>query len=253
MIKNNMINKKIVYRKVDGIMFKSHSNIKTPADEVKIWRYMDFTKFVSLLDQRMLFLTRSDKFLDKFEGTYPTLIESRRSDISNQDIAHKIVEVSKELKKRTFVNCWHKNEYESAAMWNLYLKSEEGIAIQSTVGKLKESLNQDEKDLYIGEVRYINYNVDYIEGDCHLKPFVHKRNSFEHEKEIRILYQLDKQVEFDDVMVGEQIDCNLDALIENIYVAPESPGWFKDVVTSICNKYDIDVQVKQSKLKEVAY
>ncbi|WP_322372731.1 hypothetical protein [Bacillus cereus] len=234
-------------------MFKGHSSIETPAEEVKIWRYMDFTKFVSLLDQRKLYLTRSDEFADKFEGTYPTLIESRLGNISNQDIARQIIEISKKTRKRTFINCWHINECESAAMWNLYLKSEEGIVVQSTVGKLKESLKQEKKDLYIGKVKYKNYDVDYIEGDCHLKPFIHKRSSFEHEKEMRIIYQLDKQVEVDDVMVGEQIDCNLDALIENIYVAPESPGWFKDVVTSICKKYDIDVQVKQSKLKEVAY
>ncbi|HDR3345751.1 TPA: hypothetical protein QCN45_003547 [Bacillus cereus] len=209
---------------------------------------MDFTKFVSLLDQRMLFLTRSDKF----EGTYPTLIESRRGDISNPDIARKIVEVSKEVRKRTFINCCHKNEYESAAMWGLYLKSEEGIAIQSTVGNLKESLKHDEKDVYIGEVKYINYDVDYIEGDCHLKLFVNKRSSFEHEKEIRVLYQLDKQFKIND-LAGEQIDCDLAMLIENIYVAPEAPEWFTDVVTSICKKYDMVVSVKQSKLKEIAY
>ena len=36
----------------------------------------------------------------------------------------------------TAVNCWHINEHESAAMWDLYLKSNEGIAIQSTYQKL---------------------------------------------------------------------------------------------------------------------
>jgi hypothetical protein len=35
-----------------------------------IWRYMDFTKFVSLLDRSALFFARADKFKDQFEGSW---------------------------------------------------------------------------------------------------------------------------------------------------------------------------------------
>lgn len=35
----------------------------------KVWRYMDFTKFVSLLDKRELWFTRADELNDPFEGT----------------------------------------------------------------------------------------------------------------------------------------------------------------------------------------
>lgn len=36
---------------------------------VPIWRYMDFTKFVDLLDTKTLFFTRADRFDDQFEGS----------------------------------------------------------------------------------------------------------------------------------------------------------------------------------------
>lgn len=238
-------------------MYKSHSSIETPDDEIKIWRYMDFTKLVSLLDQSKLFLTRSDGFSDKFEGTYPTLIKSRREKISNQDIANQIVKISDDRRKRTFINCWHINEYESAAMWKLYLQSGEGVVIQSTIGKLKESLEIEERNLYIGKVQYMDYNQGSIPGNCPLKTFVHKRYSFAHEQEVRIIYQVDKELRDKQVdpdsPKGELIECNLESLIENIYVAPDSPGWFKDVVTSICKKYDVNVEVKQSNLDDIAY
>ncbi len=38
-------------------------------EESMIWRYMDFTKFVSLLDRASLFLCRADRLEDPFEGS----------------------------------------------------------------------------------------------------------------------------------------------------------------------------------------
>ena len=38
------------------------------------------------------------------------------------------------------INCWHLNDHESAAMWKLYLKSNEGIVIQSTFTNLNTVL-----------------------------------------------------------------------------------------------------------------
>jgi hypothetical protein len=37
----------------------------------KIWRYMDFTKFISVLDTQTLFFSRIDLLGDKFEGSVP--------------------------------------------------------------------------------------------------------------------------------------------------------------------------------------
>ena len=51
--------------------YEEHPVTEKPEDEnVAIWRYLDFTKFVSLLDRRALFFVRADKIaeLDPFEG-----------------------------------------------------------------------------------------------------------------------------------------------------------------------------------------
>lgn len=53
-------------------MHKEHPVFEKPSNEdAKIWHYMNFSKFVSLLDSKMLFLTRADLFEDKFEGMLP--------------------------------------------------------------------------------------------------------------------------------------------------------------------------------------
>lgn len=39
--------------------------------DTKIMRYMDFAKFISILENKELYLTRADKFEDPLEGSLP--------------------------------------------------------------------------------------------------------------------------------------------------------------------------------------
>ncbi len=49
-------------------MVKEHLTFKAPEnEEIKVWRYMDFTKLISLIDTSSLFFTRADQFNDPFE------------------------------------------------------------------------------------------------------------------------------------------------------------------------------------------
>ena len=55
-------------------MFKEHYVFEKPDDEnIKICRYLDFSKFVSLLEKKKLFFPNVDKLSksDPFEGKIP--------------------------------------------------------------------------------------------------------------------------------------------------------------------------------------
>jgi hypothetical protein len=114
--------------------------------EIKVWRYLDFTKLVSLLDNRSLYFTRADNFEDKFEESWPKAnVDARKpKKVETDDINFKnfytISEASTPLfeqwRRFVAINSWHMNDYESAAMWKLYLKSDEGVAIRSTYQRL---------------------------------------------------------------------------------------------------------------------
>lgn len=43
------------------------------------------------------------------------------------------VEAFRRARDLMYVSSWHMNEHESTAMWRLYLKSDEGLAIRTTV------------------------------------------------------------------------------------------------------------------------
>ena len=52
-------------------MYEKHPVFTAPTNEnIKIWRYMDFTKFLSFIDKKTLFFTRVDQLEDKFEGRF---------------------------------------------------------------------------------------------------------------------------------------------------------------------------------------
>ena len=105
---------------------KRISFIKGPLDNsIKIWRFMDFTKFVSLITKNALFFSRADKLGDPFEGSWPRNSIEKRPEILGtgvdkvvaKEISNNYGQYSKKLITHAAINCWHANKYESAAMW----------------------------------------------------------------------------------------------------------------------------------------
>jgi len=243
-------------------MYEEHPKFVQPEnEETKVWRYMDFTKLVSLLDSRRLYFTRADKFEDPFEGSWPKINVAAREyvpeDIPPEGrekwlaVMRNMGEICKHWPRYVAINCWHMNDYESAAMWKLYLKSDEGIAIQSTYSKLKKSLIDDEK-VFLGMVKYIDYDTEFIDAGNILGPFVHKRKSFAHEQEVRALVSRWGGIDFsqDTIEHGIQIRVDIDKLVERIFVAPSTPTWFADLVTAVITRYGHKFEVVHSRLDE---
>jgi hypothetical protein len=62
-----------VTKSVNTMPFEPHPEFKPPRDpKATIWRYTDFTKFLSLLDSSALFFSGVDLLGDPFEGLYPS-------------------------------------------------------------------------------------------------------------------------------------------------------------------------------------
>lgn len=219
---------------------------------IRIWRYMDFTKFVYTLDKACLYFTHVDLLGDPYEGSYSranTWIRKLAYSKSNETIPlEKVIETMRETRKHIFVNCWHMNEGESAAMWKLYAKTNEAICIQSSYERLKKNLPTFAN---IGMVNYIDYDKEWVPEDNIYNPFLFKRQSFQHEREIRaIIYSKDPCVP-SDLLVdknGLPIQLDINYLIDKIYVSPEAPDWFYKLVKNVSIKYGINKKVLKSSL-----
>lgn len=248
-------------------MFEEHTVFEKPEDEnIKIWRYMDFTKFVYLLEKQSLFFTRSDKFEDPLEGTLNDFtIQQFREEYFRvvtgeehiKEIAFQgILDSKKKFIEWTTINCWHLNNYESDAMWKLYLKSNEGIAIQSTFNRLSRSFDKTDMSVFIGKVRYEDYENYTIPINNMFFSFLTKSKSFEHEREIRAIHNViptkENAIDYNaqPFKFGVDIPVDLETLIENVYLAPNSPEWINELVKSVLKTYNLgNVNVIQSSIK----
>ena len=124
------------------------------------------------------------------------------------------------------VSCWHKSEHESEAMWKLYSASGQGIAIESSIGRLNDSIINKES-LEIKSVEYISEDEQKKEYGKH-DPLFLKRKSFEHEKELRAIISLKEKGK------GTFVECDLDKLISRIHISPLVEPYFKEIVEKIC-------------------
>ena len=93
---------------------------------IPLWRYMDFTKFVSMLETCSIFFPRVDLLGDPFEGSLTRVEAKRRADFeqvaSRRPAARVTPDGAAKIRgeiQNSIVSCWHMNAVESMAMWRL--------------------------------------------------------------------------------------------------------------------------------------
>jgi len=228
-------------------MYINNPNIKLPEDpDTVVWKYLDLSKFLDLLLSKKLFMSRSDKFEDQYEGTFsePTYEEIKKLAVDNPDF----ITYYKTHREKVAISSWHINEYESFAMWQIFTQNSEGLAIQSTIGRLQKALKPENNfDQYIGEVNYIDYKKEYIPFDDLFFPFLFKRKSFQYEREVRIITDTSQStLKLND---GLKINVDINQLIEKIYIHPKSENWYKKLVIELVERLDFGFEIEKSDLE----
>ena len=228
-------------------MYINNSAIKLPTDpNTVVWKYLDLSKFLDLLLSQKLFMSRSDKFEDQYEGTFsePTFEEIKKLSIDNPDFLN----YYKTHREKVAISSWHINEYESFAMWQIFTQNSEGLAIQSTIGRLQQSLSTETNfEQYIGEVNYIDYKKEHIPFDDLFFPFLFKRKSFQYEREVRIITDIGASE--NKINEGLKINVAINTLIEKIYIHPKSENWYKNLVIQLVKQLGFDFTIEKSDLE----
>lgn len=252
-----------------------HESFRLPSNkDIPIWRYMDLAKYLSILDRRCLFFARATTLGDPFEGSSTKMMvagrEYRREYLKENRATDPKLAPLKDLPDEMFttwgngmaraykafvpeylVSCWHMNEHESAAMWKLYSSSHDAVCIRSTYRRLRQCLPQC---VFIGEVNYINCETEVFSERNTFNFIMHKRLSFEHERELRAIFwekhgipeaeSYKAQIE----PAGLAIEVDLPALIESVYVSPMAAPWFGDLVKAMTTRCGFAFPVSQSML-----
>jgi len=224
-----------------------------------LWRYMDFPRFVAMLEYGGLFFSKSEKMEDGLEGALsrPTRknlerlhAELRRCGVDRNFSGREIVQT---LRRCISISSWHANEHESAAMWKLYAASEQAIAIRTSYRQLHLALSSSKSIALVAPVRYISYQNDNVLFDSIYAPFLYKERSFEFENECRGLIAdmeiLKSRNPAAAATMGEGawVKVDLEALVNGIFIAPDAERWYCDLVKRVSKHYGLIKPVEQSR------
>lgn len=223
----------------------------SPSDSDTVWRYMDFSQYVSLLtsEDNELWFSRVDKFDDPYEGmpTEKQLTNGRGND------RRIMIERYKGNLEKVYANCWYNGEGQSDAMWKLYPNSDEGVAIKTTVGNLKSAL-QTNHDLFFANIEYIDWEDDSVPLQPLIAPSLHKRDAFKHEQEMRVVLRHETWEDLYGHPYGQSItpsgvpvQSDLNELIEEVYTGPKASDWFHETVERLTDDH-VSKPVKSSNL-----
>jgi len=247
----------------------NHPSFMQPSDPTAtLWRYMDLSKFAALLQRRALAFARADQLGDPFEGSLPQPNANLKADVMAvrksapdedpfkglSDEAVESIFEAKSTARRTmltmvFVNCWHINNNESAAMWKVYAKSSDAICVRTNYNALVSVLPDD---VCTGVIRYIDYGSDMIENRNLLSPFLVKRRSFAYEQEARaVLLEPLHELQSQNMPMVREIPIDINRLIERVYVSPASPPWFREVIVTLSQSYGLTATIRQSEIDSV--
>jgi hypothetical protein len=260
------------------LAYTDHPVFVLPGNEsLSAWRYMDLWKFISLLENKALYFIRGIylRELDSYEGTLPKPNQSftpeelfekmfgRPLDIkmfsrnfTPERFLESYMTYREGIQVSALVNCWSLNQYESMGMWNGFASGEQSIAIRSSVSKLKKCFGKYiDYNVYVGQVSYIDYELEEIGPSNYMKPLMHKTKYYESEKEVRCIINDDDDISFipedepstffyeqEGVVYsrGFNVDVDLDILIEQIYISPKAPKGFQSAVRYILDNYGME-------------
>ena len=216
---------------------------------------MSFTKFASLLTKKALFFARADKLGDPFEGSLTSLtLQAILNDTTLGEHSDTLRILLRNRPRYTLINCWHENETESDAMWKLYAGHGEGVAIKTTYRLLKESMIGKEV-VSIEKVEYVDYDTAQIQLSDPLGPFIQKRRSFAHEREVRAIIQK-PYIRGSEIIadgpdtcdVGIYHDVDVNKLVKEVFVPPYAEGWFSELVQTTAENFGLQAPVNKSSL-----
>lgn len=257
------------------------------SDDVILWRYMSLDKFIHMIDSKTIFLSpisffkNSDplegylpkKFHMHIENTFRTMRDSLRSDYKDmpdemKDMLKKLdatsdlrMELMKEKSRgRQSICCWYESQFESEAMWKLYGDNGKSIAIKTTVGALKKSIESKDNCIltYLNRIKYLDFDDINLkeevlfENDTAIASILFKRKEYEHEKEVRLYHRPDER----DLFAAQQtmftdywerytikpyfINVDINEMIHDVVISPFVSEPYVSSVKAICSKYELN-------------
>jgi hypothetical protein len=220
-----------------------------------IWRYVDTVRLLALLEHRALYFCCIAELGDPFEGSLPRQDHATHLDAVFEDGADSGVptglfleqanQLAADPRRSTFVSCWHLSDHESVAMWRLYSEMGKGVAIVSSVARLRHCLPRISQ---VSAVRYLDFSTD----SAHFRSATPsaaelalvKRKEFAYEQELRAFFRDARLVG----KHGRNVHVDPEQLISRLVIAPGTASWLQSLLQKVLRRYGYSFQLETSSL-----
>ena len=242
-----------------------------PSDSMKIRRYNSISNLENILETDTFRFGASSEYKDDYEGRIvdsgnrePEELDIGDAELvqGNLDFAGGQQRYRERVQSRYYLSCWRVGTDESPQFWRRFTDSGDGIAVETTVRKLKEELRpEDDDDISMGLARYVSEGTEWI-PELDPSAYFYKRPKFGLENELRVLIGRGSKplMEVSDAGIvpddwGEDrdegifIDVNLEEVVDRIIVAPDvSRAKFVEVRQMVSDRFEGNVPVVWSRL-----
>lgn len=197
-----------------------HTPGRSPAHNRIIWRYMSFSKLIKFLSSGEMYFPLLEKMTDIKDGRFYAS-DLGMWPMENQNALMELLPLF-ELRRKYFVNCWSAMNFESYALWKIYLGGEKlEFAVKTNVGSLRDALSFSRKPpIYEGLISYDNDFLSKSRGEHEL--IYTKKKFYQFENEYRLSIKVEDGPEANDFTKGTgiKIPVNLNFLDMQIYLSP---------------------------------
>jgi hypothetical protein len=206
-------------------------------ESATLWRYFKPERLIELLKSSALYFAAATQFDDRFEGAVRIVDPGAPAPDPNSQ-ASQFAAYFRNKSPFAKISCWHETPFESDAMWRLYADRGCGVALRTTVGKLRGAIAPSwlansryySEPMLCGKVRYIDLFKEKVPSVSTRPVGLHKRYFYKHlafewEREFRLLLPLyDRQD--NGIASGNQgipVVCDLLALVDAIVIECPQP------------------------------
>ena len=239
-------------------MYVAHAFLSQPPDHARLWRYMTPTAFLSMLLDRSLYFAPLASFEDPFEGVPPpAVIEAMRQQQPppSDETARRLAtwkEMIELCRASVCANCWHLGDEESEAMWKLYGRFEDGLAIVSNPARLRQVFRGH--DVVGGLVDYSGREFEAGTTEQSLLQWATtKRPSYRHDNEFRLLVVRRDRGSGDDhngaTAAGVAVPVDPEGLIDEVVLSPWMEPWQIGLFRGLLQRLDFRRPVRESSLR----
>lgn len=231
--------------------YLQRDEVETPPDDSIVWRYFKFQRFMDLIKANSLYFSPICKYEDPWEAAIPKsglewrhkrlLKAEKKGDGELQKEFREILKIEAWRVKFTYAvkaNCWYIGDSESEAMWKLYVGSEDGVALKSTVKRIKSAISNSDHQIFMGKIKYIDYGTSEFNDVQWFDYCFHKRKAFAHENEMRLAFVNNQDIVHQTIdSNGVEVPVEMDTLIHELYVSTTNKDLRSKVVEGIrkCN------------------